>query len=115
MGEIARDEVVREVKKTEDGHAGTPAPAPAKRRRRSGRARARTKPPQKAVRLTTYRRLAEYLEAFAKGHFHLMILVGDRRACQKPLGESRPWRQRLLDRGERHALWDVRQALPAPR
>ena len=27
------------------------------------------------LRLTTYERLDEYL-AFAKGHFHLMILVG---------------------------------------
>ena len=28
------------------------------------------------LRLTTYERLAEYLRAFAEGHFHLMILVG---------------------------------------
>ena len=28
------------------------------------------------LRLTTYERLDEYLRAFAKGHFHLMILVG---------------------------------------
>jgi len=28
------------------------------------------------LRLTTYERLGEYLSAFAKGHFHLMILVG---------------------------------------
>ena len=96
MGEIARDEVVREVKKTEDGHAGTPAPAPAKKRRRSGRARARTKPPQKALRLTTYRRLAEYLEAFAKGHFHLMILVGagglaKSRSVRAVLGDNACW------------------------
>ena len=32
--------------------------------------------PHKVLRLTTYERLGEYLSAFAKGHFHLMILVG---------------------------------------
>ena len=74
MGEIARDVGVREEKKSEDGPAGTPAPAPTKRRRRSGRSKSRSTPPQKALRLTTYKRLAEYLDAFAKGHFHLMIL-----------------------------------------
>jgi hypothetical protein len=30
----------------------------------------------KAVRVTTYQRLEEYLRAFAAGHFHLVILVG---------------------------------------
>ena len=28
------------------------------------------------LRVTTYERLGEYLGAFARGHFHLMILVG---------------------------------------
>ncbi|HEY9855840.1 MAG TPA: hypothetical protein V6D05_08905 [Stenomitos sp.] len=28
------------------------------------------------LRVTTYERLGEYLEAFAAGHFHLLILVG---------------------------------------
>jgi hypothetical protein len=32
--------------------------------------------PHKVLHLTTYRRLEEYLGAFAKGHFHLLILVG---------------------------------------
>ena len=55
MGEIARDEVVRDENKSTPGHAGTSAPLPTKRRRRGGRSRSRsrTKPPQKALRLTT--------------------------------------------------------------
>jgi hypothetical protein len=32
--------------------------------------------PHKVLHLTTYRRLQEYLGAFAQGHFHLLILVG---------------------------------------
>ena len=40
-----------------------------KKKRRHGK-------PQKAVRVTTYQRLEEYLRAFAAGHFHLVILVG---------------------------------------
>ena len=32
--------------------------------------------PHKVLHLTTYRRLEEYLGAFAKGHFHLLVLVG---------------------------------------
>ena len=36
----------------------------------------KSKAPHKVLRLTTYERLDEYLRAFAKGHFHLMILVG---------------------------------------
>ena len=32
--------------------------------------------PHKALHITTYQRLQEYLEAFAQGHFHLLILVG---------------------------------------
>src|SRR6516162_5372806 len=41
----------------------------AKKRRRRGK-------PHKAVHVTTYQRLEEYLRAFAAGHFHLVILVG---------------------------------------
>ena len=40
-----------------------------KKRRRHGK-------PHKAVPVTTYDRLEEYLRAFAAGHFHLVILVG---------------------------------------
>jgi hypothetical protein len=40
-----------------------------KKRRRPGK-------PHKAVHVTTYDRLGEYLKAFAAGHFHLVILVG---------------------------------------
>jgi hypothetical protein len=32
--------------------------------------------PHKALHITTYQRLEEYLRAFAKGHFHLLILIG---------------------------------------
>ena len=32
--------------------------------------------PHKALHVTTYERLEEYLRAFASGHFHLLILVG---------------------------------------
>jgi len=52
----------------------SPAPAgPARRRRRTRR---RSKLPKRVLRVTTYERLSEYLEAFAAGHFHLLILVG---------------------------------------
>ena len=37
---------------------------------------AQPKPGHKALHLTTYQRLQEYLRAFADGHFHLLILVG---------------------------------------
>ena len=36
----------------------------------------RREQPHKVLHLTTYQRLEEYLEAFARGHFHLLILVG---------------------------------------
>ena len=36
----------------------------------------RREKPHKVLHLTTYQRLEEYLGAFAKGHFHLLILVG---------------------------------------
>jgi len=42
---------------------------PLKRKRRGQQ-------PHKVLQLTTYQRLEEYLTAFAKGHFHLLILVG---------------------------------------
>src|SRR5689334_24602522 len=32
--------------------------------------------PKKALHITTYERLEEYLRAFAQGHFHLLVLVG---------------------------------------
>jgi hypothetical protein len=41
-------------------------PAPPKQRQRRG----------KALHITTYQRLDEYLRAFAQGHFHLLILIG---------------------------------------
>ncbi len=44
-------------------------PATTKRRRRGA--------PHKVLRLTTYDKLEQYLRAFAEGHFHLLILVGD--------------------------------------
>jgi hypothetical protein len=34
--------------------------------------------PHKALQLTSYERLEDYLRAFAQGHFHLVILVGER-------------------------------------
>ena len=36
----------------------------------------RREQPHKVLHLTTYKRLEEYLDAFARGHFHLLILVG---------------------------------------
>ena len=90
------------------GDAAMPAPAalPAKRRRRKGtsRARSRSKAPHKVLRLTTYERLDEYLRAFAKGHFHLMILVG-----AGGLAKSRSVRAVLSD-GE--ACWIEGNATP---
>ena len=90
------------------GDAATPAPAalPAKRRRRKGtsRARSRSKAPHKVLRLTTYERLDEYLRAFAKGHFHLMILVG-----AGGLAKSRSVRAVL---GDGKACWIEGNATP---
>ena len=40
------------------------------------RKRRRRQAPRKALRVTTYERLKEYLGASAEGHFHLLILVG---------------------------------------
>jgi hypothetical protein len=42
----------------------------------SARKKRRPGKPKKAVYVTTYERLEEYLRAFAAGHFHLVILVG---------------------------------------
>jgi hypothetical protein len=84
---------VTEEKKTAVGDAATPA----RRRRRKGTSRARSKPaPHKVLRLTTYERLAEYLRAFAEGHFHLMILVGagglaKSRSVRAVLGDKACW------------------------
>jgi hypothetical protein len=75
--------------------AEPPAASPAKRRRRKGsRRRARRKHPEKVLRLTTYARLGEYLQAFAEGHFHLLILVG-----AGGLAKSRSVRAVLGDQG----------------
>lgn len=83
-----------------EGLASAPVASPAKRRRRKGtsrrRARSRTKHPEKVLRLTTYERLSEYLQAFAEGHFHLLILVGagglaKSRLVRAALGESACW------------------------
>ena len=48
------------------------------------------------LRLTTYERLGEYLGAFARGHFHLMILVGagglaKSRSVRGVLGDTACW------------------------
>ena len=71
--------------------------------------------PHKVLHLSSYDRLEEYLRAFAQGHFNLLILVG-----AGGLAKSRSVRAVLewpgvLDRGQRHAVRHVRQALPAPR
>ena len=79
----------------------SPAPAaPARKRRR----RRRSRLPKKVLRVTTYERLSEYLEAFAAGHFHLLILVGTgglakSRSVQAVLGEKGfcPGARRLPD------------------
>ena len=68
------------------------------------RARSKSKAPHKVLRLTTYERLDEYLRAFAKGHFHLMILVG-----AGGLAKSRSVRAVLSD-GE--ACWIEGNATP---
>ena len=71
----------------------SPAPAaPAKRRRRRRIAR-RSRLPKKVLRVTTYERLGEYLQAFAAGHFHLLILVGSG-AWQKAGRCARCWAAR---------------------
>jgi hypothetical protein len=50
--------------------------------------------PHKVLHLTTYRRLEEYLAAFAQGHFHLLVLVGP-----GGLGKSRSVRAALEGKG----------------
>ena len=61
---------------------------PVRKRRR------RRKEPRKALRVTTYERLKEYLGASAEGHFHLLILVGS-----GGLAKSRPVRSVLGGKG----------------
>ena len=56
-------------------------------------------PPHKVLRLTTYERLDEYLRAFAKGHFHLMILVGAGGLAKSRSVRGARRRQGVLDRG----------------
>ncbi|MBV8488046.1 MAG: hypothetical protein JO161_07185, partial [Planctomycetaceae bacterium] len=41
-----------------------------------GKKKRRRDKSHKVLHLTTYQRLEEYLGAFARGHFHLLILVG---------------------------------------
>jgi hypothetical protein len=60
---------------------------PARKKRRHGK-------PHKAALVTTYRRLEEYLRAFAAGHFHLVILVG-----AGGVGKSRSVRSVLNGKG----------------
>jgi hypothetical protein len=50
--------------------------------------------PHKVLHLATYRRLEEYLAAFAQGHFHLLVLVGP-----GGLGKSRSVRAVLDGKG----------------
>ena len=103
--------VTEENKTAAAGEAATPAaPAtsPEKRRRRKGTSRrgagSKSKAPHKVLRLTTYERLDEYLRAFAKGHFHLMILVG-----AGGLAKSRSVRAVL---GDGEACWIEGNATP---
>src|SRR5438094_10403041 len=42
----------------------------------SAKTKRRRRKPEKALPVTTYDRLEEYLRAFAQRHFHLLILVG---------------------------------------
>jgi hypothetical protein len=78
---------------------GDATPAPKRRRRAVA-----VKAPHKVLRLTTYERLGEYLQAFAKGHFHLMILVG-----AGGLAKSRSVRAVL---GDGQACWIEGNATP---
>jgi hypothetical protein len=50
--------------------------------------------PHKVLHLATYRRLEEYLAAFAQGHFHLLVLMGP-----GGLGKSRAVRSVLDGKG----------------
>lgn len=59
--------------------------------------------PHQVLHLTTYRRLEEYLGAFAKGHFHLLVLVGS-----GGLGKSRSVRAAL----DGQACWIEGNATP---
>ena len=103
--------MTEENKTAAAGEAATPAapatsPEKRRRRKRTSRrgARSKSKAPHKVLRLTTYERLDEYLRTFAKGHFHLMILVG-----AGGLAKSRSVRTVLSD-GE--ACWIEGNATP---
>jgi len=63
----------------------------------------RREQPHKVLHLTTYERLEEYLGAFARGHFHLLILVGS-----GGLAKSRLVRAVLDDK----ACWIAGNATP---
>ena len=69
---------------------------PATRKRRQGQ-------PHKALHLTTYERLEAYVRAFAQGHFHLLVLVGN-----GGLGKSRSVRAEL----DGQACWIEGNATP---
>ncbi len=71
--------------------------------------------PHKVLHLTTYDRLEAYLRAFAEGHFGLLILVGSGGLAKSRSVRAALGGQGVLDRGQRHAVRHVRQALPAPR
>ena len=76
---------------------------PVKRKRRREQ-------PHKVLHLTTYQRLEEYLVlAFARGHFHLLILVGaGGLAKSRSVRAVLPARQGLLDRGQCDPVRHVR-------
>ncbi len=86
-----------EEKKTAKEATTTAAPASTRRRKATARRRRlRSKAPERVLRLTTYERLSEYLEAFAQGHFHLLILVGagglaKSRLVRAVLGDQACW------------------------
>ena len=80
---------------------------PARKPRRRGQ-------PHKVLHLTTYDRLEEYLR-LRPGALPPADPRRRRRSGQKPLRPGRARRQGVLDRGQRHSLRHVRQALPAPR
>ena len=75
---------------------------PARKKRRHGK-------PHKAVHVTTYDRLEEYLRAFAAGHFHLLVLVGAGGLAKSRSVRACPGWEGVLDRGQRHPVWHVRE------
>lgn len=65
-------------------------------RNKALRARRRRRDAQKMLHLTTYERLEQYLQAFGKGHFHLLILIGSgglakSRSVRNILGSQACW------------------------